>query len=81
MTKKLRDYLLLGGKTMFALYNINSKRFFRLENEYHNCKEVDTFVEAKTFKTKKDAYYQNCLIKGDYIVIDLHEAKEMNILL
>lgn len=66
---------------MFALYNINSKRFFRIENEYHNCKEVGTFIEAKTFKTKKDAEYQNCLIKGDYIIIDLVQAKEMNILL
>jgi hypothetical protein len=81
MMKKLRDYLLFGGKAMFALYNINSKRFFRIENEYHNCQEVDTFIEAKTFKTKKDAEYQNCLIKGDYIIIDLTQAKEMNILL
>ena len=81
MTKKFRDYLSLGGKAMFAIYNINSKRFFRIENEYHNCKEVDTFIDAKTFKTKKDAEYQNCLIKGDYIIIDLAQAKEMNILL
>ena len=66
---------------MFALYNKNSNKFFRLENEYHNCKEVNTFIEAKTFKTKKDAYYQNCLIKGDYIIIDMNQAKEMNILL
>ncbi len=65
---------------MFALYNTVSKRFFRLENEYHNCYEVDTFVEAKTFKTRKDAEYLNCLIKGDYIVVDITQAKEMNTL-
>ena len=66
---------------MFALYNTVTRKFFRLENEYHNCYEVDTFVEAKTFKTKKDAEYNNCLIKGDYIVVDMNQAKEMNILL
>ncbi len=66
---------------MFALYNTMSKKFFRLENEYHNCYEVNTFVEAKTFKTRKDAEYLNCLIKGDYIVVDMNQAKEMNILL
>ncbi len=65
---------------MFALYNIVSKKFFRLENEYHNCYEVATFVEAKTFKTKKDADYTNCLIKGDYIVVDFNQAKEMNLI-
>lgn len=66
---------------MFALYNTVSKKFFRLEGEYHNCYEVNTFIEAKTFKDKKDAYYQNCLIKGNYIVIDMNKAKELNILL
>lgn len=66
---------------MFALYNTVSKKFFRLEGEYHNCYEVNTFIEAKTYKNKKDAEYQNCLIKGDYIIIDLVQAKEMNILL
>lgn len=63
---------------MYALFNIKSKKFFRLENKYRNCYEVDTFVEAKTFNTKKDAEYMNCLIKGDYVVIDLHEAENMN---
>ena len=66
---------------MFALYNTVSKKFFRLEGEYHNCYEVNTFIEAKTFKDKKDAYYQNCLIKGNYIVIDIDQAKELKILL
>lgn len=66
---------------MFALYNTVSKKFFRLEGEYHNCYEVNTFIEAKTYKNKKDAEYQNCLIKGNYIIIDLVQAKEMNILL
>lgn len=66
---------------MFALYNTVSKKFFRSENEYHNCREVDTFIEAKTYDTKKDAEYNNCLIKGDYIVIDMNQAKAMNILL
>ncbi len=66
---------------MYALYNTVSKRFFRLEGEYHNCYEVNTFVEAKTYKTRKDAEYQNCLIKGDYIILDIDKAKEMNILL
>ena len=66
---------------MFALYNTVTKKFFRLEGEYHNCYEVDTFIEAKTYKNKKDATYENCLIKGDYIVVDMNKAKEMNILL
>ena len=66
---------------MYALYNTVSKRFFRLEGEYHNCYEVETFIEAMTYKTVKDAAYQNCLIKGDYIIIDMNKAKEMNILL
>ena len=65
---------------MFALYNKINKKFFRLENNYHNCYEVDKFIEAKTFKTKKDAEYQNCLIKGDYIVVDFNQAKEMNLI-
>ena len=63
---------------MYALYNIKTKKFFRRENEYRNLCEVDTFIEAKIFKTKKDAEYMNCLIKGDYIIIDLHEAENMN---
>lgn len=63
---------------MYALYNAKSNRFFRRENEYRNVCEVNTFVEAKTFKTRKDAEYMNCLIKGDYKVINIDEAKEMN---
>lgn len=63
---------------MYALYNVKSNRFFRRENEYRNVCEVDTFVEAKTFKTRKDAEYMNCLIKGDYNVINIDKAKEMN---
>lgn len=63
---------------MFALFNINTRKFYRRENEYRNCVEVDTFVEAKTFKTKKDAEYANCLIKNNYIAIDIDDAKEMN---
>ncbi len=63
---------------MFALYNLTSKRFFRYENEYMNCVEVDTFIEAITFKTRKDAEYKNAMIKGDYKVIDIYEATEMN---
>ena len=65
---------------MYALLNNKTKKFFRLENQYHNCHEVDTFIEAKTFKTKKDAAYNNCLINGDYRIIDINEAKEMNLL-
>jgi hypothetical protein len=65
---------------MYALLNNKTKKFFRLENQYHNCYEVDTFIEAKTFKTKKDAAYNNCLINGDYRIIDINEAKEMNLL-
>lgn len=66
---------------MYALYNTVTKKFFRLEGEYHNCYEVDTFIEAKTYKNIKDATYENCLIKGDYIVVDINKAKNMNILL
>jgi hypothetical protein len=65
---------------MYALLNNKTKKFFRLENQYHNCYEVDTFIEAKTFKTKKDAAYNNCLINGDYRIIDINEAQEMNLL-
>ena len=63
---------------MYSLYNVKSNRFFRRENEYRNVCEVDTFVEAKTFKTRKDAEYMNCLKKGGYKVINIDEAKEMN---
>ena len=45
---------------MYALYNPITKKFYRGENEWHNCYEVDTFIEAKTFKTLKDARYENC---------------------
>ena len=63
---------------MYALYNVKSNRFFRRENKYRNMCEVNTFIEAKTFKTRKDAEYMNCLIKGDYKVINIDEAKAMN---
>ena len=63
---------------MYALYNIKTKKFFRRENEYRNLCEVDTFIEAKTFKTKKDAEYMNCLIKGEYKVVNIEEVTEMN---
>ena len=65
---------------MFALFNIKTRKFYRRENEYRNCEEVDTFIEATTFKTKKDAAYKNCLIKNDYIVIDIDDAIKMDIL-
>lgn len=65
---------------MFALYNLDSKKFFRYENEYRNCVEVDTFIEAITFKTKKEALYTNAMIKGNYKVIDIYEAIEMNLI-
>lgn len=63
---------------MFALFNIKTRKFYRRENEYRNCEEVNTFVEASTFKTKKDAEYANCLVKTDYVVIDIDNAKEMD---
>lgn len=63
---------------MFALFNIKTRKFYRRENAYRNCEEVNTFVEAQTFKTKKDAEYTNCLIKTDYVVIDIDDAVKMN---
>ena len=63
---------------MYTLYNLTSKKFFRYENEYRNCVEVDTFIEATTFKIKKDTEYKNCLMKGDYIIVDINKAKELN---
>ena len=63
---------------MYALYNPITKKFYRGENEWHNCYEVDTFIEAKTFKTLKDARYENCLIKNDDKVVTFDDAKEMN---
>jgi hypothetical protein len=39
---------------------------------------VNTFVEACTFKELKDAYYMNTLLKEDYRVVTIDEAKEMN---
>lgn len=65
---------------MYALLNEKNNKFFRRENEFHNCIEVANYINAKTFKTKKDAEYANCLIKGDYIIVSAKEAKEMNIL-
>lgn len=66
---------------MYALLNIKTNRFFRIENEYRNCIEVDTFVEAMTFKTIKDAYYKNSLLKEHYCIIDIDEARRLNKLL
>ena len=60
---------------MYALYNVKTNGFFRRENEYRNVCELDTFIEAKTFETRKDAEYMNCLIKGDYKVMTMEEAK------
>ena len=71
-------YTKKGWSIMYALYNIKTKKFFRRENEYRNLCEVDTFIEAKTFKTKKDAEYMNCLIKGEYKVVNIEEVTEMN---
>ena len=65
---------------MFALYNYNTKKFFRLENQYRNNHEVNSFIMAKTYKTRKDAEYECTFIKGDYKVITFEEAKELNIL-
>ena len=63
---------------MYALYNTKTGKFYNRENKYRTCEEVNTFIEAKTFKTKKDANYMNCLVKTDYIVIDIDDAIEMN---
>jgi hypothetical protein len=63
---------------MYALLNIKTNRFFRIENEYRNCIEVDTFVEALTFKTKKDAYYKSSFLKEEYCIIDIDEARRLN---
>lgn len=63
---------------MYALLNVKTNRFFRIENEYRNCIEVDTFVEALTFKTIKEAYYKNNLLKEEYYVIDIDEARKLN---
>ena len=63
---------------MYALLNKVTNRFYRIENEYGNCYEVNTFVEACTFKELKDAYYMNTLLKEDYRVVTIDEAKEMN---
>lgn len=63
---------------MYALYNVKNKKFFVRENEYNNCIEVDKFIEAKNYRDIKDAYYENSLIKNDYIVIDHKKAMLMN---
>ena len=63
---------------MYALYNVKTKKFYVRENEYRNCVEVDKFIYAKNFKNIKDAYYEENLVKEDYIVIDDNKAKEMN---
>lgn len=63
---------------MYALLNITTNRFFRIENEYRICIEVDTFVEALTFKTIKDAYYKSSFLKEDYRIINIDEARRLN---
>lgn len=63
---------------MYALYNVKTKKFYVRENKYRNCVEVDKFIYAKNFKNIKDAYYEENLVKEDYIVIDDNKAKEMN---
>ena len=59
---------------MYALLNEKTGKFFRMENRYGVCIEVDTFIEAKTFKTKEAARYANVDLKNDYIVISFEEA-------
>lgn len=63
---------------MYALLNVKNNKFFRGENKYGNCYEVDLFIEAYTFKDIKDAYYKNALLKEDYAIVNIDEAKEMN---
>jgi len=63
---------------MYALLNIKTNKFFRCENEYRNCYEVETFVEACTFKELKEAYYKNALLKEEYKVVTIVEAELMN---
>ncbi len=63
---------------MYALLNVKTNKFFRGENEYRNCYEVETFIEAYTFKELKDAYYKNNLLKEEYRVVTIDEAREMN---
>ena len=63
---------------MYALLNVRNNKFFRRENKYGNCYEVDLFIEAYTFNDIKDAYYRNNLLKEEYRVVTINEAKEMN---
>ena len=64
---------------MYALYNVRTKKFFVRENSYKNCVEVNTFIEATTFKNIKDAYYVENEVRNDYIVVDYNKAKAMTI--
>ena len=63
---------------MYALLNVKTNKFYRGENKYRNCYEVETFIEAYTFNDIKDAYYKNNLLKEDYRIVTINEAKEMN---
>jgi len=63
---------------MYALLNVKNNKFFRGENKYGNCYEVDLFIEAHTFNDIKDAYYRNNLLKEEYRIVTIDEAKEMN---
>ena len=47
---------------MYALLNVKTNKFYRGENKYGNCYEVDLFIDAYTFKEIKDAYYRNTLL-------------------
>ena len=63
---------------MYALLNVKTNKFYKGENSYRNSYEVDTFLEACTFKNIKDAYYKNNLLKENYRVVTIDEAREMN---
>lgn len=64
---------------MYALLNEKTGKFFRMENQYGVCIEVDTFIEAKTYKTKEAAIFENRDLRNDYVVINFEIALSLDL--
>ena len=66
---------------LYVLVNQVNGMYFEKENDYMVCQETNEFINAKTYKDKKDAMFAATFLKNEYEVVGLNNMQVKKLVL
>lgn len=56
---------------LYLLVNLNNGLYFKRENQYMNCEETNSVIEAKTYYERQHAEYAASFLKNNYAIMSM----------